>query len=43
MDIVSASMTINEKIPVKNIVEKSGSLAMVAASEQALYLCRVVE
>jgi hypothetical protein len=43
MDTVSASMTIQEKDPVKNIVERPGSLAMVAASGQALYLYRVVE
>jgi hypothetical protein len=35
-------MSIQEKIPVKNIEERLVSLAVVAASEQALHLCRVV-
>jgi hypothetical protein len=35
-------MRIQEKIPVKNIEEGLASLAVVAASEQALHLCRVV-
>ena len=39
---VSASMSIQEKIPVKNIEERLASLAVVAASEQALHLCRVM-
>ena len=42
LDILSASMSIQEKIPVKSIEEKLSSLAVVAASEQALHLCRVV-
>ena len=42
LDICSASMSIREKIPVKNIEERLASLAAVAASEQALHLCRVV-
>jgi hypothetical protein len=39
---LSAFMSIEEKIPVKNIEERLASLAVVAASEQALYLFRVV-
>jgi len=35
-------MSIQEKIPVKKIEETRASLAVVAASKQALYLCRVV-
>jgi hypothetical protein len=35
-------MSIQEKIPVKNIEERLASLAVMAASEQALHLCRVV-
>jgi len=35
-------MSIQEKIPVKNIEEKFASLAVAAASQQALYLCGVV-
>jgi hypothetical protein len=38
-----ASMSIREKIPVKNMKERLASLASVADSEQALHLCRVVE
>jgi hypothetical protein len=41
-DILSASMSIQENIPVKNIEKRLASLAVVAASEQALHLCRVV-
>ena len=37
-----ASMSIQEKIPVKNIVEGFASLAVVAASRQALHLCWAV-
>ena len=40
--ILSASMSMQEKIPAKNIKERLASLAVVAASEQALYLWRVV-
>jgi hypothetical protein len=40
--ILSASMSVQEKIPVKNIEERLASLTVVAASEQALHLCRVV-
>jgi hypothetical protein len=40
--ILSASRSIQEKIPVKNIEERLASLAVVAASKQALYLYRVV-
>jgi hypothetical protein len=32
--------SIQERIPVKNIEEKLASLAVVAASKQALRLCR---
>jgi hypothetical protein len=39
---LSAFMSIEEKIPVKNIEERLASLAVVAASKQALYLFRVV-
>jgi len=39
---LSAFMSIREEIPVKNIDERLASLAVVAASEQALYLFRVV-
>jgi len=35
-------MSIQEKIPVKNIEERLASLAVVAASEQAPHLCWVV-
>jgi hypothetical protein len=35
-------MSIQQKIPVKNIEERVASLAVVVASEQALHLCRVV-
>jgi hypothetical protein len=35
-------MSIQEKIPADNTEEKLASLAVVAASEQALYLCRGV-
>ena len=41
-DILSASMSIQEKTPVKNIEERFASLAVVAASQQALHLCGVV-
>jgi len=34
-------MSIQEKIPVKNLEHRLASLAVVAASEQALHLCRV--
>ena len=39
---LSASMSIQEKIPMKNIEERLASLAVVATSEQALHLCWVV-
>jgi hypothetical protein len=42
LDKLSGSMSIQEKIPVKNIEERLASLAVAAASEQALHLCRVV-
>jgi hypothetical protein len=35
-------MSIQEKIPVKNIEGTLASLAVVAATEQALHLCRAV-
>jgi hypothetical protein len=35
-------MSIQEKIPMKNIEERLVSLAVVAASEQALHFCWVV-
>jgi hypothetical protein len=35
-------MSIQEEILVKNIEKRLASLAVVAASEQALHLCRVV-
>jgi hypothetical protein len=35
-------MSIREEIPVKNIEERLANLAVVAASERALHLCRVV-
>jgi hypothetical protein len=34
-------MSIQEKIPVKNIEERLASLAVAVASAQALHLCRV--
>jgi hypothetical protein len=43
LDILSASMSIQEEIPAKNMEEKLASLAVVEASVQALHLCRVVE
>jgi hypothetical protein len=39
---VGATLTRREEIPEKNIEEKLASPAVVAASKQALYLCRVV-
>jgi hypothetical protein len=39
---LSAFMSIQEEIPVKNIEERLASLAVAAASGQALYLFRVV-
>ena len=38
---LSASMSIQEKILMKNIEERLTSLAVVVASGQALHLCRV--
>jgi len=35
-------MSIQEEIPVKNTEERLASLAVVAASELTLHLCRVV-
>jgi hypothetical protein len=35
-------MSIQEKIPMKNIEERLASFAVVVASEQALHLCRVM-
>jgi hypothetical protein len=40
--ILSASMSMQEKIPVENTEERLASLGVVRASEQALYLWRVV-
>ena len=40
--ILSVSMSMQEKIPVENTEERLASLAVEAASEQALHLCRVV-
>jgi hypothetical protein len=42
MDILSASESIQKKIPVENIAERPGSLAGMSASGQALHLCRAV-
>ena len=42
LDILSAFMSIQEGIPLKNIEERLASLAVAAASELALHLCRVV-
>jgi len=42
LDILSTAMNIQEKIPVKNIEKRLGGLAVAAASELALHLCRVV-
>ena len=39
---LSASMSIQEKIPGKNLEERLASLAVVAPSEQTLHLCPVV-
>jgi hypothetical protein len=36
-------MSIQEKNPVKNIEERLASLAVMAASEQALHFCREVK
>jgi hypothetical protein len=40
LDILSASMSIQDKIPMKNTEERLASLAVVAASEQPLCLGR---
>jgi hypothetical protein len=42
LDILSASMNIQEKICMKNKEERLAILAVGTASEQALHLCRVV-
>jgi len=42
LGFLSASMSFQEKILVKNIEEGLASLAVVAVSEPALHLCRVV-
>jgi hypothetical protein len=40
LDILSAFMTVREDIPLNNVEEELASVAVVAASDEALHLCR---